>query len=156
MNLFAFIVTVFIILPKIKAAPTETGAERPKHHRGDPRGEPNSQRRNRSGKFGLRTSGTNLEDRKGQEAHLQKQQVEQRQKLKQKQIVAEQVKQVLKQLRHGLLQVARLEPKKVLDEKKKRRGQSWSWPWKVQSQDSRAELHDSGGGSHGTLVSKGW
>ena len=84
MNLFAFIVTVFIILPKIKAAPTETGAERPKHHRGDPRGEPNSQRRNRSGKFGLRTSGTNLEDRKGQEAHLQKQQVEQRQKLKQK------------------------------------------------------------------------
>ena len=156
MNLFAFIVTVFIILPKIKAAPTETGAERPKHHRGDPRGEPNSQRRNRSGKFGLRTSGTNLEDRKGQEAHLQKQQVEQRQKLKQKQIVAEQVKQVLKQLRHGLLQVARLEPKKVPDEKKKRRGQSWSWPWKVQSQDSRAELHDSGGGSHGTLVSKGW
>ena len=156
MNLFAFIVTVFIILPKIKAAPTETGAERPKHHRGDPKGEPNSQRRNRSGKFGLRTSGTNLEDRKGQEAHLQKQQVEQRQKLKQKQIVAEQVKQVLKQLRHGLLQVARLEPKKVLDEKKKRRGQSWSWPWKVQSQDSRAELHDSGGGSHGTLVSKGW
>ena len=88
MNLFAFIVTVFIILPKIKAAPTETGAERPKHHRGDPRGETNSQRRNRSGKFGLRTSGTNLEDRKGQEAHLQKQQVEQRQK------VAEQVKQV--------------------------------------------------------------
>ena len=156
MNLFAFIVTVFIILPKIKAAPTETGAERPKHHRGDPRGEPNSQRRNRSGKFGLRTSGTNLEDRKGQEAHLQKQQVEQRQKLKQKQIVAEQVKQVLKQLRHGLLQVARLEPKKVLDEKKKRRGQSWGWPWKVQSQDSRAQLHDSGDGSHGTLVSKGW
>ena len=156
MNLFAFIVTVFIILPKIKAAPTETGAERPKHHRGDPRGEPNSQRRNRSGKFGLRTSGTNLEDRKGQEGHLQKQQVKQRQKLKQKQIVAEQVKQVLKQLRHGLLQVARLEPKKVPDEKKKGRGQSWSWPWKVQSQDSRAQLHDGGGGSHGTLVSKGW
>ena len=150
MNLFAFIVTVFIILPKIKSAPTETGAERPKHHRGDPKGEPNSQRRNRSGKFGLRTSDTNLEERKGQEAHLQKQ------KLKQKQIVAEQVKQVLKQLRHGLLQVARLEPKKVPDEKKKRRGQSWGWPWKVQSQDSRAQLHDGGGGSHGTLVSKGW
>ena len=155
MNLFPFIVTFFIIfhgISKIKAAATQRGAERPRHHRGDPKGEPTSQRRNRRGKFGLETNGTNLEDRKGQEAQQQKQQVEQ------KQMVAEQVKQVLKQLRQGLMQVVsvRMEPKKVPDEKKKGRGQSWSWQWKVQSQDSRAQLHDSGDGSHGTLVSKGW
>ena len=77
----------------------------------------------------------------------------------QKQKVVEEVKQVLKQLRQDLMQVVslmRVEPQKVPDEKKKRRGQSWSWQWKVQSQDSRAQLHDSGDGSHGTLVSKGW
>ena len=87
-----------------------------------------------------------------QVAHQQKQQVAQEQK------VAEEVKQVLKQLRQGLMQVVsvRVEPNKVPDEKKKRRGQSWSWQWKVQSQNSRAQLHDNGGGSHGTLVSKGW
>ena len=91
MNLFPFIVTFFIIfhgISKIKAASTQRGAKRPRYHRGDPKGEPNSQRRNRRGKFGLNTDGTNLEGRKGQEAHQQKQQVEQRQK------VAEQVKQV--------------------------------------------------------------
>ena len=92
MNLFPFIVTFFIIfhgISKIKAAPTQRGAERPRLHRGDPKGEPTSQKRNRSGKFGQNTKGTNLEDRKGQVAHQQKQQVEQQQKL------AEQVKQVV-------------------------------------------------------------
>ena len=216
MNLFPFIVTFFIIfhgISKIKAAATQRGAERPRHHRGDPKGEPSSQKRNKGGKFGLNTNGSNLEGRKGQEerqqkqqvaqkqmvaeqvkqvvahrcaillycswdvdclvgqltkqvlnqvllqvAHQQKQQVAQEQKVAQEQMVAEQVKQVLKQLRQGLMQVVsvRMEPKKVPDEKKKRRGQSWSWQWKVQSQDSRAQLYDNGGGSHGTLVSKGW
>ena len=89
MNLFAFTVTVFIILLKIKAAPTKRVAERPRHHRGDPKGEPSSQKRNKGGKFGLNTNGSNLEGRKGQEAQQQKQQVEQQQKL------AEQVKQVV-------------------------------------------------------------
>ena len=93
MNLFPFIVTFFIIfhgISKIKAAATQRGAERPRHHRGDPKGEPSSQKRNKGGKFGLNTNGTNLEGRKGQEAHQQKQQVEQPQEQ-----VAEQVKQVV-------------------------------------------------------------
>ena len=92
MNLFPFIVTFFIIfhgISKIKAALTQRGAERPRLHRGDPKGEPTSQKRNKGGKFGLNTNGSNLEGRKGQEAHQQKQQVEQQQKL------AEQVKQVV-------------------------------------------------------------
>ena len=205
MNLFPFIVTFFIIfhgISKIKAALTQRGAERPRLHRGDPKGEPTSQKRNKGGKFGLNTNGSNLEGRKGQEEHQQKQQVEQKQMVaeqvkqvvahrcaillycswdvdclvgqltkqvlnqvllqvaqQQKQKVVEEVKQVLKQLRQDLMQVVslmRVEPQKVPDEKKKRRGQSWSWQWKVHSQDSRAQLHDSGDGSHGTLVSKGW
>ena len=98
MNLFPFIVTFFIIfhgISKIKAAATQRGAERPSHHRGDPKGEPSSQKRNKGRKFGLNTS--NLEGRKMQEEHQQKQQVEQQQKL------AEQVKQVVAHRNAALL-----------------------------------------------------
>ena len=60
--------------------------------------------------------------------------------------LARQVKQLLRQLRHGGTWTVRVELKEEV---------AFQQEAEVILQDSRAQLEDNGG-SHGTLISKGW